>query len=203
MAEPQDLTTLAAVQEHRQKNDAGVTGQDDLIEALITVASDMIMDYTQREFAPQVTSTARTYRYEGAGVMPLGQDDARTVTMVRIDTDTDTPTTLTTDQYKLSPTRRRDGVITGLHLINVPGPVRTTQRYPIYREVEVTGTWGWPEIPKKVERACILLVMDLLSRTSSWRGSEADAFLPSPGGAAMPLHVRTMLSSYRRRSLGV
>jgi hypothetical protein len=94
-------------------------------------------------------------------------------------------------------------VITALHLINIPVTVRTVQNYPVYREVEVTGTWGWPVVPDQVERACILLVMDLLSRTSSWRGGDMDDLMPSPGGAAMPLHVRTMLAPYRRRSLGV
>jgi hypothetical protein len=202
----QDLTTLAAVQEHRQKLDTTNTTQDAIISSLITVASDMIMDYTQREFLPQSgtggTPIARTYRYEGRGVLPLGQDDARTVTQVRIDTDTDTPTTLESEQYKLWPTRRRDGVITALHLISIPSPIHTTQRHPLYREVEVTGTWGWPAVPEKVERACILLVMDLLSRTSSWRNDDADGLLPAAGGVAMPLHVRTMLASYRRRALG-
>src|SRR5690606_12280198 len=117
-------------------------------------------------------------------------------------TDTDNPVTLEEGtHYKLSPTRRRDGVITGIHFLVVTVPQRTTQDYPVYREVDVTGTWGWPSVPEKVERACILLVMDLLSRTSSWRGE--DDLLPAPGGTAMPLHVRTMLASYRRRSLGV
>jgi len=202
-----DLTTLAAVQEHRQVFDTANTTQNALIESLITVASDMIIDYTQREFLPQSgtggTPIARLYRYEGRGVLPLGQDDARTVTQVRIDTDTDSPTTLASTQYKTWPTRQRDGVITALHLINIPGDAKTAQAWPVYREVEVTGTWGWPSVPEKVERACILLVMDLLSRTSSWRNSDMDDLMPSPGGSAMPLHVRTMLSSYRRRSLGV
>lgn len=202
----QDLTTLAAVQRHRQMLDDTNTTQDDLIEDLITVASDMILDYTQREFAPQSgtggTPVTRTYRYEGRGVLPLAGDDARTVTEVQIDTDSDTPTVLESTQYKLWPTRAKDGVYTALHLIDLP-VARTTEGHPVYREVEVTGTWGWPEVPSKVERACILLVMDLLSRTSSFRNSSMDDMLPAPGGAAMPLHVRTMLSSYRRRSLGV
>jgi hypothetical protein len=202
-----DLTTLAAVQEHRQKLDTSNTTQDAIIESLITVASGLITNYTQREFIEHSgsgsTPTARTYRYEGRGVLPLGQDDAQSVTQVRIDTDTDNPTTLEDTQYKLWPTRRRDGVVTALHLVNIPVAQHTVQAWPIYREVEVTGTWGWPSVPVQVERACILLVMDLLSRTSSWRNNDMDDLMPSPGGTAIPLHVRTMLAPYRRRSLGV
>jgi hypothetical protein len=201
-----DLTTLAAVQEHRQKLDTTNTTQDAIIESLITVASGLITNYTQREFIEHSgsgsTPTARTYRYEGRGVLPLGQDDAQSVTLVRIDTDTDNPITLDESQYKLWPTRRRDGVITALHLLGVPGWRHTVQRHPLYREVEVTGVWGWPSVPVQVERACILLVMDLLSRTSSWRNNDMDDLMPSPGGAAIPLHVRTMLAPYRRRALG-
>jgi hypothetical protein len=201
-----DLTTLAAVQEHRQKLDTANTTQDAIIESLITSASFLIMNYTQREFVQHTgtggTPNARLYRYEGRGVLPLGQDDAQTVTQVRIDTDTDNPTTLEDTQYKLWPTRRRDGVITAIHLINIPVAQRTVQGWPIYREVEVTGLWGWPAVPDQVERACILLVMDLLSRTSSWRGGEMDDLMPAPGGSAIPLHVKTMLAPYRRRALG-
>lgn len=198
----QDLTTLAEVREHQQRTDASNTTQDGLVGDLITVASDMIMEYTQREFAPQSASTARTYRYDGRGVLNLAPDDARTVTQVRIDTDTDSPTTLDSTQYKLHPTRSKHGVYSHLHLLGIPGIALTTQAHPVYREVEVTGTWGWGTIPEPVERACILLVMDLLSRTSNWKNADMDSLMPGGSGVAIPLHVRTILSPYKRHSAG-
>ena len=198
----QDLTTLAQVREHQQRTDASNTTQDNLIADLITVASDMIMAYTQREFAPTATSTAREYRYDGRGVVNLAPDDARAVTQVRIDTDTDDPTTLEDDQWRLWPIRSKYGVYSHLHLIGVPGPLVTTQDYPAYRVVEVTATWGWASIPTPVERACILLVMDLLSRTSNWKNADMDALMPSGSSVAIPLHVRTILSPYKRPSAG-
>lgn len=201
----QDLTTLAQVREHQQRTDASNTTQDALIGDLITVASDMVMSYTQREFAPTSgsgsTPVARTYRYDGRGMVNLAPDDARTVTQVRIDTDGSDPTTLTSDQFKLWPTRAKDGVYTHLHLIGVSGGSTLTD-YPTYREVEVTGTWGWATVPTPVERACILLVMDLLSRTSNWKSSDMDSMMPSGSSVAIPLHVRTMLSPYKRHSAG-
>jgi hypothetical protein len=198
----QDLTTLAEVREHQQRTDSSNTTQDSLIGDLITVASDMIMEYTQREFAPQSNSTARTYRYDGRGVLNLAPDDARTVTQVRIDTDGDSPATLDSTQYKLWPTRSKHAVYSHLHLIGVPGRAVTTEAHPVYREVEVTGTWGWGSVPEPVERACILLVMDLLSRTSNWKNSDVDSLAPSGTGVAIPLHVRTILSPYKRPSVG-
>jgi hypothetical protein len=53
----QDLTTLAQVREHQQQTDASNTSQDGVITDLITVASDMIMRYCQREFATTPTYT--------------------------------------------------------------------------------------------------------------------------------------------------
>lgn len=198
----QDLTTLAQVREHQQRTDSSNTTQDALIEDLITVASDLIMEHTQREFAPTAASTARTYRYDGRGVLNLAPDDARSVTLVRIDTDGDSPTTLAATQYKLWPTRSKHGVYSHLHLVGVPGVGVTTESYPVYREVEVTATWGWSTIPKPVERACILLVMDLLSRTSNWKNADMDTLMPSGSSVAIPLHVRTILSTYKRHSVG-
>lgn len=202
----QDLTTLAQVREHQQRTDSSNTTQDSLIGDLITVASDMIMSHTQREFAPTSgsgsTPVARTYRYDGRGMLNLAPDDARTVTQVRIDTDTSTPTTLEAGtQYKLWPTRSKHEIYSHLHLIGIGGGSTITD-YPSYREVEVTGTWGWTTVPTPVERACILLVMDLLSRTSNWKNSEMDALMPSGSSVAIPLHVRTILSPYKRHSAG-
>jgi hypothetical protein len=200
----QDLTTLAQVREHQQRTDSTNTTQDALIGDLITVASDLIMEYTQREFAPTSTSTARTYRYDGRGVLNLAPDDARSVTLVRIDTDTTSPTTLEADtQYKLWPTRSKHAVYSHLHLIGIDVPNVTTRSGPSYREVEVTGTWGWSAIPTPVERACIMLVMELLSRTSNWKNADMDALMPGGSGPVIPLHVRTMLAPYKRHSVGM
>lgn len=197
----QDLATLEEVRRHRQLTDTTNTTQDDLINELITVASDMIMRYTQREFAPTTASEARTYRYDGRGVVNLAPDDLRSVTQIRIDTDTDSPTTLTSTQYKLHPTRAKDGVYSMVHLINIQNARVTTEVHPVYREVEITGAWGWSSIPAPVKRACIMLVVELLSRTSDWKNNDMDTF-QGTGGVAMPLHVRTMLTPYRRFTVG-
>lgn len=203
----QDLTTLAQVREHQQRTDATNTTQDALVGDLITVASDLIMEHTQREFAPTSgsgsTPVARTYRYDGRGMLNLAPDDARTVTQVRIDTDTSTPTTLEAGtQYKLWPTRSKHAIYSHLHLVGIGVASNYTDGVPSYREVEVTGTWGWATVPTPVERACILLVMELLSRTSNWKNMDVDSLMPSGAGPVIPLHVRTMLAPYKRHTAG-
>jgi hypothetical protein len=198
----QDLTTLEAVRRHQQRTDTTNTTQDDLVNDMITVASDLIMGFTQREFAPTTTAAARKYRYDGHGVLNLAPDDLRSVTSIQIDTDTSSPTTLDSTQYKLWPTRTKHGVYSHIHLVGITVPSVTTQTYPVYRQVTVTGNWGWSSIPDAVERACILLVMDLLSRTSDWRNADFDGLGSSGVSAALPLHVKTMLAQYRRHSAG-
>ena len=198
-----DLTTLAQVREHQQRTDTTNTTQDALITDLITVASEMIMEYTQREFAPSTGSTEETriYRYDGRGILSLAPDDARTVTSVRIDTDTDNPTTLDASEYRLWPTRSKHGVYSHLHITGY-GIQTSDGSTPNYRVMEVTGTFGWGSVPSPVERACILLVMEILRRTSDWKNNDLDGFTPG-GGVAIPLHVRTMLSPYKRPSSGL
>ena len=192
------LTTLDKVREHQQKTDPSNTAQDALIEDMIPVASDLIERYCQREFTNQgTTASARLYRYEGRGVLNLAPDDLRSVTQIRIDTDGDDPTTLTSSQYRLWPTRAKDGVYTHIHLV-----LGASNSWPGYREVEVTGTWGWASVPDAVERATILLTMELISRTSSFRAS-SEFDTGSPVGPAIPLHIRSMLSSYKRYSAGM
>lgn len=198
----QDLTTLEAVRAHQQRTDTTNTTQDDLISDMITVASDLIMGYTQREFAPTTTAAARKYRYDGRGVINLAPDDLRTVTTIQIDTDTTSPTTLDSTQYKLWPTRTKHGVYSHVYLIGINNPTQTTQTWPMYRQVTITGNWGWSSIPTPVERACILLVMDLLSRTSDWKNTDFEGLSAAGSFVAMPLHVRTMLAQYKRHSAG-
>lgn len=192
------LTTLEKVRAHQQKMDPTNTAQDSLIEDMIPVASDLIERYCQREFTNAGTvAAARVYRYEGRGVLNLAPDDLRSLTQIRIDTDTDDPTTLTSSQYRLWPTRAKDGVYTHVHLV-----LGGSSAWPGYRDVEVTGLWGWTAVPDVVARAAVMMTMELVNRTSSFRaGQEFD--LGQPVGPMIPLHIRSMLSSYKRYSAGM
>lgn len=200
-----DLTTLADVRLHQQRTDTGNTTQDAIISALISTASYMVQDFLQRRFdvaGTAGTPVSRLFRYDGRGVLNLAPFDLQSVSSVVVDSDTDSPTTLTSDEYRLWPIPSEWGVYSHLHLVGISNE-RGVADYPMYREVEVSGVWGWSAVPDVVERATIMLTLELLSRTSSWKNDAFDALSTSGGGVSIPLHLRMMLAPYRRHSSGV
>ena len=190
-----DLTTVQAVRDFLQKP-AADEEQDLIIAALITRASLAIMDYTQREFAPASSSTARTFEYEGGGFLDLAPYDIRTVTLVRMDTDEASPTTLAADEYRLYPYPSKNGVYSALRL--APYVVASRARWQ-QRLVEVTGTWGFSAVPDDVAHQCIVTVADWLrlnvqafSRTFSLDEQRLD--IPED----LPSSVRAGLGRWKR-----
>jgi hypothetical protein len=155
-----DLCTVQEVRDFLQKPD-GDTGQDLIIGLLVTRASLEVMRVTGREFAPAVSSTARTFEYEGGGFLDLAPYDARTVTQVRIDVDEGSPTTLQSDEWRLFPYPSRDGVYTALRL--APYVIRSRARWQ-QRLVEVTGTWGFASVPQDVKHWTIVSVAEWLRK---------------------------------------
>lgn len=207
MARPLDtyhLTTLESFREHAQISDATDTAQDALIETLIDSVSHHIIVYTNREFVPPDPATkAREFRYNGGGVLDLAPYDARTITQVRIDTDTSSPTVLTSDQYRKVPITNTDGVYTHLHLRGVNIPLTTTEQHPVYRVVEVTGTWGFEAVPKNVELATNITIQYVLRTTSQFMSDEFEGAAGLAGARfALPGAARDLLAPYRRRAVG-
>lgn len=198
------LTTLESFREHAQISDATDTAQDALIETLIDSVSHHILIYTNREFVPPGTAqVAREFRYNGGGVLDLAPYDARSVSQVRVDTDTSTPTILTTDQYRKAPVTCPDGVYTHLHLRGVSVPPTTTEDYPVYRVVEVTGIWGFPAVPKNVELAANITIQYVLRTTSQFMSDEFETTAGLAGARiAIPGAARDLLAPYRRRAVG-
>jgi hypothetical protein len=199
-----DLTTSANV-----RTFLGIpsdqTEMNTLMAALITGASAAIKRYTGREFSPQTAAgTARKFRYFGGGYMPFAPYDADTVTAVSIDTDGDSPLTLTEDEdFYLLPRESEFGVYTGMELRGMNPASRTSgvQHRP-WRQVTVTGTWGFASIPTEVATACEMLVAWWYRQQSSIPGNdlagEGDRFGPS----AWPTAVRQLLAPYRITSFG-
>jgi len=198
-----DLCSLSYVREHQQITDTGDTSQDDLIEALITSASKRIMAYTQRQFSPAVTAATYKFRYNGRGVLNLAPYDLRSVTTIQIDTDTTEPTTLTSTEYRLAPIPVQNGVYSYVYLKGYPVFRLTDGSSPDYREVSITGNWGYSAVPDDVARACAITVVYMLRTqsqfiTDEYQGSNGlNTNMPIPGAAM------SLLESYKRHTAGM
>lgn len=193
----QDLTTLSAVRSFLQKPTAD-TNQDTIIQSLITRASDAIMRYTQREFAPTASATARNFLSDERGYVSLAPYDLRSVSQVRMDTDTSSPVTLTTDEYRLRPVPAPLSVYTYLLLNPTSGHPST--RFA-QRTIEITGNWGFSAVPEDVAHAAILTV-------AAWLRDEVSAFtsaypqeegaVPSSPESSIPQGARAVLMPFMR-----
>lgn len=198
------LTDLESFREHAQISDATDTAQDALIETLINSVSHAILIYTSREFVPPGTNpVARSFRYNGGGVLELSPYDLRSVTQVRIDTDTNNPRTLDASEYRLSPLPAPDGVYQQLHLRTVRVGPTTTEQYPVYRVVEVTGVWGFEAVPTNVQLAANITLQYVLRTTSQYMSDEFDQTAGLAGArVVIPGAARDLLAPYRRRAAG-
>lgn len=201
-----DLTDTASVREHLQITDATDTTQNALIATLITAASTAIHSYCQREFATDAGtgSVARKFRYNGNGVLPLAPWDARSITSVVIDTDGTNPDniTLTADEYRALPLGATHGVYHTLHIRGRGVSSGSSTPWPTYRQVTVTGTWGFASVPAPVELACILTVAYWLRETSQHVGQvfgEETSF--DAARASIPAIAKRLLDPYRVRGV--
>jgi hypothetical protein len=197
----QDLTTLAAVREHLQISDEDDTASDDLLESLITAASDAVVNYTQRRFLPAETAASKDFLYAGRGVVSLAPYVARSVTSVVIDPTEDNPTTLTAAQYQARPLSTIDAVFTRLIIKGFGVEAVNTSAWPQERVVRVTGNWGYTAVPSPVERACVLTVAAMFAQTAI-RGSFFEQDAPSMNAPALPGMARALLSPYRVHAQG-
>lgn len=196
------LTTLSSFREHAQISDATDTAQDALITTLITSVSEAIRVYANREFvAPSPATATRSFRYNGGGVLDLAPYDVRSVTQVRVDTDTDNPTTLDSSEYRLAPLPAHDGVYQQLHLRSVRVGPTTTEQFPVYRVVEVAGTWGFAAVPSNVRLAANITIQYVLRTTSQFMSDEFDGTAGLAGARiVIPGAARDLLAPYRRRA---
>lgn len=197
-----DLTTLASVREYLQLS-AGQTDTDALLSTFITQASQAIMRWTGREFAPQSAATTRKFRYEGGGVLRLAPYTlASSVTpTITIDTDGSTPsnTALTVDDYRLEPRNAPDGVYTHIELRNFGPSARTSSvDYWRSRQVSITGTWGYASVPDDVKLAANIAVGFLMRNHSALPAHDLGEDMPTRfGTVVLPTGALRLLDHYR------
>jgi hypothetical protein len=201
-----DLTTLANVREFLRLTDATQNDMDALLSSFITQASDAIKDYCGREFkALSTASQARVFEYRGNGMLYFAPYDLQTCTSIVIDTHTTNPTTLTANEdYYLKPRNKDAGVWEGIELVGFEPASRSSLnvRRP-WREVTVTGVWGFPTVPDAVRLACNQLVAWLYRQHSTVPGNDLAAQGDRYGAVLMPTSVLALLARYRVQSFAV
>lgn len=199
---PVTLATYALTTENRVKEqgtgiDASDPTQDEQIRFLINSASERIMEYAGREFKTAASNPAtRIFPIRENGCysdIDFGRYDAQSITTVVLDTQLgQTGTTITTTQYQPFPIGAPDGVIKTLRLIYPVsfGYVPDGSR----RQASVTGTWGWPSVPGRVEHGCVETVKEWLLRFYQVPGEVNQEVTTQ---LQLPARVRAMLDEFR------
>lgn len=173
------------------------TDRDDRIDELINAASEWIIGAAEQEFAPSIDAETRRIEYRGDGVISVAPYSLRAVTAIVLDP-ADTAEPLDRWQLRSAPKGRRAGVYNRILLASrygAPGAVAGIGY------VDVTGNWGWPAVPREIERACYRLV-------ELWFNSEiafaSDGYDGEPLRVPMgvPLDVQDLVASYKLTRVG-
>lgn len=194
-----DLCTVQDVRDFLQKPSIDVS-QDAVIGALITAVSKTITSYCEREFAPVVAATARTFElqlFSWPAFLSFAPYDLQTLTSVVMDPDLEAAT-LSTDEYRLFPVPQKDGVYTSIRLAPLTFPTIGRVSWAT-RQVKVTGDWGFPSVPADVKQAAVMttaiwLRRDVSAFSSTFNLNEDRIERPE----ALPSAVRALLGSYVR-----
>lgn len=176
--------------------------QDDRLVWLINASSRAIMEYCQREFVSDLGSGTRTFALKRDNLITFGKWDLQSVSQVQIDTDAaSTPSTLSNTQYQLLPLDAPNGVYSALKFYTyTPGPVLRQLAGGLYRQVAITGLWGFPSVPEDVEQAAIITAAKWFRRDQvAWAD---DLQVPNLAGGSdgynLPLDARVLLQPYKR-----
>lgn len=191
----------------------------DQIAWAISVASQTIRDYTDRDFVltADAVSGTRNFVYQGNNELEI--DDAVAVTQVAI-----APTTFDTGRT-LDPTEwyavvNKDGVIDHIELYTLFGArgryspemgfTRNLDTLPIIDypvTLTITATWGWPEIPRNVKQAAVWGAADFMSDPGPYNSESIANYSRSYIGAraasamvtnALPERALALLEAYNR-----
>lgn len=150
--DPRDLTTLEEVRELLQ-TPGSTQVQDPLLRSMITEASVMLTRELGREFIATDNET-RTIAYYGNGWLNIAPYDLRAITGVVKDTDGTTPVTLTAGGWQL---RGQTGDRT-YRDVNLSDYTTDRLASGAQQTVEITGDWGFEEVPPDVARGVKITV---------------------------------------------
>jgi hypothetical protein len=190
------------VREVLQKQDVEVD-QDDLIDREIDRASWVIMEHCGRFKPVEAAGTEKRYVVEG-GRRPRGGYTvdlfpfyASAVTAVVLDPDGSSPQTLAATDWRPRPLGALDGMYRTLKLPNV------SLVPEVEYELEVTGTWGFADVPPSVIQAAAITVVEWIRKdvqafSTAYLAGEERLDRPEK----IPAGARRMLSDYWRERQG-
>lgn len=200
-----DLTTIDSVKEAITLPDNN-TDLDSQLPGLITQASQAIMNYCKREFAPVTVGATRRFKVDSYHV-DFSPWDLQSVTTVALHPETTNPMILTAGQFMLKPINPQRGVYQSLDFSGFLVIISQTLMAFNYGLVDITGTWGFPSIPNDVQRAANITIGSWLTRTAP--GSSGAYGIPTSSGAGanlfrndwdIPWAACKLLGRYKRGS---
>ncbi|MEW6583477.1 MAG: hypothetical protein AB1416_12035 [Actinomycetota bacterium] len=200
---------LITVTEYKDAYNVSGTAKNGEIVAAITAASEAILAEVERELV-KPGDTPATRRFEllpdrgerGTWVVDLTPYDARTITAATLHPESTAPVTLDPSQWRLTPANPRHGVYTAVELAATVNPAGDTlTRFGVCL-VDLTGTWGFAEVPAAAKRACIETVRAWVRNDpQGWSHAVDD---PRPEGAVIqgtrhiPMSALRLLDPLRR-----
>lgn len=179
---------------------------DAVIGQMIPVASELIMQETQRELAPATTSATRDFRVSGSNVVDLAPYDLRSATTVTLDPAGAAQVLVANQDYALMPIGGgKWSVFTDVKLAT--GLAVTTATGLDVVTLRVAGAWGFASVPPIAKEACVFTVRSWLRRTYpdgyGAVAEDARGSMPPLMGYAIPLAAKSMLRPLYRNIIGV
>lgn len=179
---------------------ASDTKLDDDFRRLIPVVTKAVAKWTQREFTP-TTAATRRFRTDGR-LVDLAPYDLRTATTVTFDPVGGPVVMSSTNDYRLQPTHRPDGVYTELRISDLFAVQTGTWVTFGFNEVDILGDWGFATVPADVKEAAVIAIRSWLRRDlSTYAQVDADMRQLQPeafGTYKLPPASKAMLDPYRR-----
>lgn len=194
------------------------TTKDTQIDALIPAASRAIQSYTDRKFESLGGSTARTFQYDGSGLMDI--DDCTAVVDVYTDGGFSGGPVIDLDpqEYTALPYRETADDDPHYYLAFNWFPQGYSGEMGFRRNLDtldisqgsilvtVTATWGWASVPDDVKLACAWTIQDSLNTPSNndLRSEAIEGFSRGWGlssansNLALPARARDLLNNYVR-----
>lgn len=205
------MAAILTLAHYKAANHIEGTEQNAQIEAAIPAAEQTVLDYTNRDLTSDPAAGTRSYAYE-PGSRILNIDDAISVSSVTLN-----ERSLAVNLEWRPGKAQGEPVFSWVELVpnvSLISPifevthVVTEQTFRGFMTIEVTGTFGWPEIPATATQAAVWLVDEMIVPGADTTGHAAESISDlsyvnrgeeeQTRSPALPPRVAQILSNLRR-----